>query len=479
MSDLHLGALNSLLTSVTEDGREVDRKTPAAAVAALADCIYELHRGQSEPPELVVLGDLFELALISSDMAAATFGQFVSALRIGQAEAIVAPVVRFVPGNHDHRLWTQARNQSYLRHLADLAGGDEALPDALHATNLLPERDEYPVRDGFVELLAARANGGGSIEVHQSYPNVGLISPDGRRAVVCSHGHFVEPLYRLMSNLDIAFGKVGLGELPEARHLEAANGGWIDFFWSSMGDSGKVSHIVSDLYESLQSSNEMELEVEVIRNYVAKTRRGLRGRLEASLLAACLRDGVIPRLQRERHRGDRTLSPAAKVGLDDYLRGPVQHQLREVDPLVVDTTFVFGHTHKPFAELRDIKGYANPVSVLNTGGWVVDSPEPEANKGAAIIVVDTDANVAVVRLFSQSADPAGYRVSVTSGDSRLDNPLVEQLSTAVDSSRDPWKSFEQVISATVATRCRQLSDRLAAATVQLEQTLAGGKQDSG
>ena len=475
MSDLHLGALNSVLTSVDEKG-EVDRQSIAATTSALAECMYALHQGDDDPPALVVLGDLFELALVSTDLAAASFGQFVSALRIGRPDAVVAPRIHFIPGNHDHRLWTQARDANYLEHLRDIAGNDTDLPDARHSTPLLSEQDNHPVRDRFVEALASRADGGDAVQVHQSYPNLGMVAADGSKAVVVSHGHFVEPLYRLMSNLDIAFGLQARGYLPEAAQLEADNASWIDFFWSSMGDSGDVSGVVSHLYESLQSPEAMELEIKLIKQFVSNSRYGVRGRVEASLLATVLRREVVARLQRERHRPDPTLSPAAQVGLDDYLRGPVRYQLGQVGVEPADTTFVFGHTHKPFVDRRSIPGYPNAVTILNTGGWVVDSLEPDENKGAAVVVIDDDANVAVVRFYIQGADPSSYRVSVSSGDANLENPLVAQLAGRVDPSRDPWQSMGDALAAAVEVRSRQLGDRLEAQMSVLRQVEMNGRR---
>lgn len=168
LSDLHLGALNSVLTSVTEDGTQVDRTVPPPTMAPLASCIRALHPDQAEPPELVVLGDLLELALISTDVAAATFGQFVTPLRIGQADVAVAPLIRFVPGTDDHRLWTSARSAHYLRQLQQVAGNDAALPASHHATELLPENQRLAVRDDFVELLAARADTNARITVERA-----------------------------------------------------------------------------------------------------------------------------------------------------------------------------------------------------------------------------------------------------------------------------------------------------------------------
>ena len=61
---------------------------------------------------------------------------------------------------------------------------------------------------------------------------------DGGRSVVFHHGHFIEPLYRMMSTAMSLV--VGGEELPpNVYELETDNFGWIDFFWSALGRSGQ------------------------------------------------------------------------------------------------------------------------------------------------------------------------------------------------------------------------------------------------
>ena len=105
------------------------------------------------------------------------------------------------------------------------------------------------------------------VSVVQSYPNLGLVTDRGRRAVILSHGHFIEPLYRMMSLLDTVFGSPRTGAV-EAWQLEADNGGWIDFFWSSMGDSGDIMRVTRSLYESLQSHEAMHAEIAAIERAI-------------------------------------------------------------------------------------------------------------------------------------------------------------------------------------------------------------------
>ena len=473
ISDLHLGALNSVLTSVSADGEHVDKSSTSPVTSALCDGLRALSQGH-EPPQLIVAGDLFELALSSTDDAAATFAQFIGCLRPGADNAAVTPNIRFIPGNHDHQLWSRARRDYYLEYLAGLPA-DQPLQPAAHTTHLLPANEARPVRDRFIELLAARADPAVPVVVEQSYPNLGLVNRSRSRAVVVSHGHFVESLYRMMSLLDTVFGQQSSDMISP--HLEADNGGWIDFFWSSMGDSGDVGTWSRSLYESLQSEKAIDAEIRAIRRAM-NHRKGSRVRnyLEGAVVGGIMDRTAKTSLRRERHHPD-VLSQKAQVGLLDYLDGPVATQLAAEVGDPTDIAFVFGHTHKPFSDVRHPPGYAVPVAVFNTGGWVVDTPEPEPVKGASIILIDDDLNVAVLQCYVQDVgdnDPGdNYAVRVEGPATAADNPLVTDLRARIDPDRDPWRALAEATGATVRDRRRQLDARLSAEVVKLDDQRSG------
>ena len=55
--------------------------------------------------------------------------------------------------------------------------------------------------------------------------------------MIIHHGHYIESMYLLMSNLNqLMFNK----PLPtDVAEIEEDNFAWIDFFWSSLGRSGR------------------------------------------------------------------------------------------------------------------------------------------------------------------------------------------------------------------------------------------------
>ena len=454
LSDLHLGALNSVLTNVDHGGGKVDTATAAPVLTSLGACLRALPAG-ADPPELVVLGDLFELALTPLDDAAATFGHFVRAIGLGERDGAVAPHVRFVAGNHDHQLWTRARLD---REIAVVAATptDHPLPDAAHVTSMFPDADDVAARGRFIEALARRAGVDAEVTVTHSYPNL-AIRGEGDRVVVMHHGHFVERLYRIMSSLDDIFDR------PQASRtvvdLESDNAGWIDFFWSSEGDSGDAGVDVRMLYESLVSGRTLDAELDQISRLVGASRRPPLGTVLRWVVDRGLRwaSGAIGRA--ERHHPGAALSPDADAGLEMYLAGPVAHELRRAfETPLPDTTFVFGHTHKPFVGTRGIAGYARPIAVVNTGGWVVDHPEAEPLKGASVVLVDDEANVVSLQLYRQRSDGAADPPAVVPADAHS-IAFAEQVRSGIDATRDPWARFTTDVVATLADRRRELQNR--------------------
>jgi hypothetical protein len=345
-------------------------------------------------------------------------------------------------------------------------------PRDRHATRLLPQNDRVAVHDRFIETLAARGGLSLSVTVEQSYPNLGLVADSGARAVVLTHGHFLEPLYRAMSILDQVFSSPS-SETSEAWELEADNGGWIDFFWSSMGASGDTMNVTRSLYESLQSPEAMHAEVGAIERTIRSAGRSrAEAEAEAHAVSGLLRAGVGGAL-RERHRPGTVLSEHAEQGLVAYLNGPVATQVAAEIGHPDDVTLIFGHTHKPFVGHRSAEAFASPVAVANTGGWVVDTPQPQAIKGASIILIDEALHAAALRVYTEGPDSSAYRVSVEPVTDGAANPLVDELTTSIDPDRDPWASLAQAIESTVGDRGRQLAERLSTDASTLDELNKG------
>jgi hypothetical protein len=182
------------------------------------------------------------------------------------------------------------------------------------------------------------------------------------------------------------------------------------------------------------------------------------------MLRACVGTAV-----RERHRPGITLSPHAEEGLLTFLNGAVATQTVAEIGHPEDVTFVFGHTHKPFIESRTTSAFVAPVQVANTGGWVVDTPQCNPLKGASLILIDDQLNVAALRCYTEGDAADSYRVRIDPVNTTGTNDLVDQLRATIDPDRDPWAQLAQAIQSAVGDRGQQLEDRLRSDASTLNQ----------
>ena len=184
LSDLHLGAPNSVLTHLDEHGNRLPGIGPMfdALLAAVDELTAK--SGTNSPPTLIIHGDLFELALTSLEVAAATFDDFVVRAWGDAGGPLFASEAIFVPGNHDHHMWELAREHEFRD---DLDAASTGVPEMRHITPMLHSHLPTDALAPLVEVLAQRAlrEAGSAIDVtfRVPYPNFGLVTPARDRAV--------------------------------------------------------------------------------------------------------------------------------------------------------------------------------------------------------------------------------------------------------------------------------------------------------
>ncbi len=461
VSDLHLGAANSLLTNVQNDGT-IATGTPAPVLAAFGEALGSLLAGQPAPPTLVFAGDIFELALTPTSKACETFSDFIR-MAFGGDRPMFAPDITYIAGNHDHHLWELARQHQYVTYVASTPLGTPLIED-WHVTHLFPANDLLPHDDRFVVTLANRATPDVGITVSQSYPNLGIVDPDGTRVVVVSHGHYTESIYRAMELLHAVLTP-DRDDAESAWHIEGDNWAWVDFMWSTLGRSGDAGTDVSQFYEMLQSEQAMrDLAARVIDAVIERKGRTLRTRVEAWALRLASRIVISKKMAPERHHRDSPLSKDAERGLQEYLRLAVAPQLiSELGRVPASATFVFGHTHKPFARTTTVDGFANPVNVFNTGGWVIDSKDLNPLQGAAAILIDDQQRVVALDLYRQGDTAQVHVVSLADDSNDPDaRAFADSIRAAVAADSHLWSTFSIVAAAEVTARRQQLLTRIAA-----------------
>ena len=469
LSDLHFGAENSVLTALSErpataesTGFSADPQRPSPLLSGLVDGVRELTRGQDRPPTLILAGDILDLALSLDEVCAMVFRLFAH-LAFGDGPPAFDPVVHYVPGNHDHHEWEITRENQYVTYVCGQPA-DAELVGAWHTTKLVPAA-EHPVASSTLLTGLARSQAGGSgVQVEVSYPNLALRTPDGRRCLVVSHGHFTESIYTLMSQLrNILYPGQQLAAFEDIDRLEQENFAWIDFFWSTLGRSGQVGTDMGLIYADLTSEQDIDILVSnLVAAMTAKAPGWLR-RPERWALNAVLRREVLKVATSERGTPSVTLTAAGQTGLRDYLEGPVRGQLRQqLGQVPEEVTFVYGHTHKPFVDQWSVPGFPSPVAIANTGGWVVDTATPAPVQAGVAVLVNEDLDAASLQFYRQSPGSAPVPVQLLPPAGGPPSAWHSELASRIDPAAPPWASLSESAAKLVAQR-----HRLHAATVAL------------
>lgn len=491
LSDLHLGEEDSVLSNMNEDGTEGVVSKPGPVLEQLALCIKDLaNKFWEDKPVLVLNGDALELALCPLHQASMAFQCFINQFKNGK-DFLFKKIV-FVPGNHDHHLWVMTREDQYrdylLRHKNDSAV--VTLPPQWHSTKLFSRPDDEPVISHYLTDLIQRRPVELDMKVQVAYPNFGVVkegnlAPDQspERCVVFHHGHFTEWIYNGISAInDWIF--VPDDSSRYAWDLEKENFAWIDFAWSALGQSWDSGKGLETIYEKTLDNGKFG---EILRNFSAGLAKEIGTRtfdwFEETIIDQFLKLIYRSFAGTEKGQIDTPLSPDGINQLFRYMEGPLHAQMcydieawqkqrdeleeRDNEPgfyqgkLAPNTTFIFGHTHKPYASHEGFEGYTGGVDVYNSGGWVVETLRYAPLHGGSIVLVDDQLNVAAIRMFKETADDSPFPVGLeipppASGP----NPLTRQLAKLKFSKDNPWKTFSQVVASTIPVRRKYLRKRV-------------------
>src|SRR5882724_3997068 len=293
MSDLHLGAQNSLLTNLTPNNKSSDTSAPGPVLEALVECLKELiaHNEGATKPTLILAGDVLELALTTDNIAAMAFERFIELILPESGDRLFEKIL-YIPGNHDHHLWETAREMQYVEYLkTPKQKPGESLEIPYHATSMFDAEGkdagqwQNAVPSVFLNGIVQRYPHLRQEEIGTIYPNLALLTEDRRRSVIITHGHFAESMYLLMSTMrGLMFPKATKPELTW--DYEAENFAWIDFFWSTMGRSGAVGTDVEIVYDKLQNETQLRLLINNLASGLANRpgQSGWRSWWEARLL---------------------------------------------------------------------------------------------------------------------------------------------------------------------------------------------------
>lgn len=464
LSDMHLGEEDSLLTNLKVASTDTDPAVASPVMQQLIDCLKLLISCNEKPekPSLILNGDILELALTTDNQAAMAFERFIELIM--PPEGGLFDKIIYIPGNHDHHLWESARETQYANYIKKIRPG-KPLPVPWHTTNMFVETDPNPVPAYFLTRLVQRHRHLKDLVISTAYPNFGLLSEDRQKCTIFHHGHFIESLYQLMSFLKTLI----FPDHPAPLHvwdIEAENFAWIDFFWSVMGRSGQAGQDVEIIYEKMQDRQQFSNLLKRLAATLAK-RYDLPGwgdAMEAKILKLGF-DFMLDRImERERTQAADILSRSAEKGLWAYVNGPLRNQIltETKGHMPSDVTIVFGHTHKPFQEDMNFRGYPQWVNVYNTGGWVVETVKPEPIHGGAVVLVDEHLNATSLRMYNESDILEGYTVGVEEAIHPGEDFSVfhKRILGLVNPSEAPWKGFSSSAARAISVRAQNLRARI-------------------
>ncbi len=472
LSDMHFGEEDSLLTNLNKKRSQVDLSKPSPVlikmVQGLRDLIGKNH-DQSIKPTLVLNGDILELALCSTSDASMAFLRFIE-LAMVEGNELFKEIV-YIPGNHDHHLWELARETQYVNFIKDKDPKD-TLKEPWHNTKIFIEG--YPKAppsfylNALVKMLdhlkddSRKAAGKDPFKVTVAYPNFGLLSDDCKKSVLFSHGHYIEPLYHLMSRLRVEL--LG-GEMPgEIWGIEGENFAWVDFFWSAMGRSHGAGQEIERIYERmLNKEGRGQLATMLAKAIAPHVGYDWSDSAEIKMMTPVINSLVEKALKLEKtETGDEPLSEKARKGLDEYMSGPLANQQRGERFIAPEVSFVFGHTHKPFVDLKDFTGYTKAVALYNTGGWIVETVQRNTQHGGSIVLIDEALTVVSLDVFREDETRKGSMVGVQEilRDGETETEFCRHIKRIVELDRKFWDDFSGTIFDEIALRASALNKRV-------------------
>jgi hypothetical protein len=238
--------------------------------------------------------------------------------------------------------------------------------------------------------------------------------------------------------------------------IEGENFAWIDYFWSTLGRSGDVGRDVSFVYNMVQDERAAKrLAANFSRPLADAVPSWLPGRRWVAERAFRKVAGVL--LDHQRLRKEDPDRPDDRKRLRGLLEQVLVNDLgaSTARPHPTPVTFLFGHTHMPFGASFDVDGFAHPITVHNTGGWVVDEVTPEVGLGGAVVLLDDSLDAVRLELFRQRPHETVSvpRVEAVEGDGNF----ADAVRAAVDTSRDPWRALTPVVSTTMQERRRMVA----------------------
>lgn len=391
LSDLHIGEEDSVLTPKIVKGNTFHELYPQWK--PLADLFETLICRNRSQPTLVLLGDVIEFALSDPLESQRIFFEFLRYLK--KVRGLFENII-YLPGNHDHHVWNMARQVQYVSYL-NRKGPVILEEEPWNRTRALITKDYHYVTPSFWQNLLDE-----QIPLKILYPNFLIFDKDTKYLIAFSHGHFLEPIYILLSRLKELIFDIKIPDNID--QLEKENAPWIEFLFSSFGFTGDVGKGAERFYELLQSQKSAETLLSGLTNRIIDE---LSDRIRLVKIFCRPLLLVLKYLFRskyikfERKDTSNIVSDRLLSGIEWYITGPLLNQFIEDQNsagervhIFKKLTFVFGHTHKPFFKNKGFK--STNTDIFNIGSFVVDQYDPNPIYGTGIGLVNKSCELAMI-----------------------------------------------------------------------------------
>ncbi len=460
MSDLHLGEEDSVLTNLTVGEPVPEPKGPGPCMLALVNYLhaikFELNRGKPIP-FLILNGDILELATSTYPISTTYFRLFLTEL----AKRKLFDRLIYLPGNHDHGLWSLIRDTHFVKCLSQQSESPGQLK-VEHVTGL-----SVPRQSPLLSLLASNL----PMQIISplllvANPSLRLQSLQGHDFLF-HHGHLLEDVYKFLTLLrDRVMDNVSLEDLKQKPlrdkigELESENWPLIDFIWSGFARAGRVGLTVEKLYELLSQPEGMgELinrvaEVLSTEFNIKFVPEWLEDDVFRYVLQEAIKKGGVGSEERSNHK-----KPAFSKDLKKMTRRFINHYMKQelldegLHPATDQSRFIFGHTHKPFlGELENVGAGFGKVTVVNSGGWVIESDEYLPKHATGIVFGSNSGDMALVK-YELNVEPGSEIKQPDFWDSTLEELAEhEKLKKAISNAVGVrWRYFKKRVQRTKET----------------------------
>ncbi|NOZ85682.1 MAG: hypothetical protein GXP49_05370 [Deltaproteobacteria bacterium] len=456
ISDLHLGEEDSVLTNLELGEPVLNPRGPNRCMTTLVNLLHSIKRelNDGKPiPRLVLLGDVVELAQAPFHLATSFFRTLLFLL----SQRKLADRVVYCPGNHDHGLWSLARNSAWLEGLC--SPSDLEARNDFNYTTQISRPARIPVLERLGKLFPEYEH---DIDMLVAYPNYRLVAGSNHEFIF-THGHFMEDSYKLMSIVarrlmeNVPTKKLSTAPRKTVEELEKDNAAWIDFVWSGIASSGQSGALFERIYEAVMVRDREVAALLDRVSVVLKEEYDIPYVIEAfedSAFKAVLKKilgemGVIGSHHRASARAG-AFTRSLESELKAYITNYISRQLAsEGDrPSIDKTVFIHGHTHKPYFQAIEAGDFKS-VAAVNTGGWVVESKNvTKADPRRPGVVIGTDHGDVALLTFNKGHELV-FECKGTNDiwcaliRERLDTLALELGRSVVASSRIREKHLEQ------------------------------------